>query len=227
MKRKRIPLSQRQLPNYTRGEEIFHMVSHIVGAAVGVIVLALCTVFSAIKGNLWLLAGGIIYGSSMIALYTMSSIYHGLKASTGKKVMQVLDHCTIYYLIAGTYTPILLGAIREVSPAVCWSILIFVWSLAIVATVLTAIDLKKYAVFSMTCYILMGWCIIFAVNTALKALGTGGFLWLLSGGIMYTIGAVLYGLAKKKRYMHALFHLFTVAGSILQFVSIFFYIVLK
>ena len=222
---KRTPLKHRLLPDYTRGEEIFNMVTHIVGGGLGVIALVLCVVFSAIKGDVWSVVGSAIYGASLILLYTASSIYHGLKPVMAKKVMQVIDHCTIYFLIAGTYTPILLSSIRRVSPAWCWVIFGIVWGMAALGATLTAIDLKKYNIFSMFCYIAMGWCIIIASKTALEAVSFSGFLWLLIGGILYTIGAVIYGLGKKARYMHSIFHIFVVLGSIFQFICIFFYVI--
>lgn len=222
---KRTALRDRALPDYTRGEEIFHMVSHIVGGAIGVLALVLCTVFSALKRDAWAVVSSAIYGSSLILLYSASSIYHGLRPSMGKKVMQVLDHCTIYFLIAGTYTPVLLCAIRDVSPVWCWILFALVWGLAAMATVFTAIDLKKYAVLSMICYIGMGWCVVIAIKPTMQALSIPALLWLLFGGISYTVGAVLYGLGKKRRYMHALFHLFVVLGSLLQFICIFFYVI--
>jgi hemolysin III len=221
----RTRLSDRQLPDYTRGEEIFNMVSHIVGGGFGVIALVLCVVVSALKGDPWSIVGSSIYGVTMIVLYTMSSVYHGLRHPMAKKVMQVLDHCTIYFLIGGTYTPILLSAIRPVSPACAWILFGLVWGLAAMATVFTAIDLKKYAVLSMICYIGMGWCIVLAAKTAIEAIPRAGLLWLLAGGVAYTVGAVLYGLGKKHRYMHSIFHLFVVAGSILQFICILLYVI--
>ncbi len=222
----RTKLIDRRLPDYTVGEELFNMVSHIVGGALGVAALVLCTVFSAIYKDVWAVVGSAIYGSSLILLYTTSSVYHGLRHPMAKKVFQVLDHCTIYFLIGGTYTPILLSAIREVSPGWAWTIFGLVWGLAAMATVFTAIDLKKYAVLSMICYIGMGWCIVIAAKTAIAALPKAGLLWLLFGGIAYTIGAVLYGLGKKHRYMHSTFHVFVVMGSVMQFICIFWYIIL-
>lgn len=156
----------------------------------------------------------------MITLYTMSSVYHGLRSPMAKKVLQVLDHCTIYFLISGTYTPILLCCIRPEHPAWAWGLFGIVWGLAAMATVFTAIDLKKYSKLSMICYIGMGWCIVLAAKVAIETIPTAGLLWLLAGGIAYTVGAVLYGLGKKHRYMHSIFHLFVVAGSILQFICI-------
>ena len=200
------------------------MVTHIVGGGIGVIALALCVVISAIKGNVLGIVSSAIYGVSLISLYSMSSIYHGLHKGTAKKVMQVLDHCTIYFLIAGTYTPILLCSIIKVSLLWAIIILIIVWGLAALATTLTAIDLKKYSVFSMICYIGMGWCIVFAANITIKALHPNGLFLLLAGGISYTLGAILYGIGSKVRYFHSIFHIFVVLGSLLHLFCILFYV---
>ncbi|HJJ41133.1 MAG: hemolysin III family protein [Methanocorpusculum sp.] len=222
----RTKLSDRELPEYTKGEEIFNMVSHIVGAALGVVALVLCVVFSAISGSPWAVVSSCIYGASLILLYTISSIYHGLRRSTGKKVFQILDHCTIYFLIAGSYMPVVLCAIREVSPVRAWILFGIIWGLVALATTLTAVDLKKYSKFSMACYIGIGWSIILAVDIFLTAVPLPGILLLLFGGIAYTLGAVIYGIGKKtqKRYVHSIFHLFVILGSVLQFFSILLYI---
>ena len=222
-RRSRTKLKDRALPVYTKGEEIFNMVSHIVGGAIGVAALVLCIIVSAVHRNGYGLAGSIVYGISMIVLYTMSSVYHGLRAGTAKRVMQVLDHCTIYLLIAGTYTPILLSATRPIDPVASWVLLGIVWGLSAIAITLTAIDLKKYAVFSMICYIGMGWCIVFKIPLLIQAVGWGGFWLILLGGVCYTVGAVLYGMGRTKKYMHSIFHLCVVAGSVLQLLAILLY----
>ncbi len=216
----RTRLRDRLLPDYTRGEEIFNMVSHIAGGAFGVAALVACVVLSVWQGNAWGVVSGAVYGASLVLLYSASSIYHGLRPGMGKKVMQVIDHCVIYFLIAGTYTPIVLCSIRPHSAMWGWSLFGAVWGLAAMATVFTAIDLHKYRVLSMICYIGMGWCIVFAGKIAVQAIPLPGLLWLLAGGIAYTVGAVLYGLGKRHRYMHSVFHLFVVAGSVLQFVAV-------
>jgi len=222
---KRTKLRDRVLPEYTRGEEIFNMTSHIVGGGLGIIMLIMCIVLAVIKNNVWAIISCSIYGASLIMLYTVSSVYHGLGRTTAKKVMQVLDHCTIYFLIAGTYTPMLLCAIRRVAPVTAWVLFGIVWGLTALATTLTAIDLKKYSVFSMICYIGIGWCIALAPKALLQAVAIPGVLLLLAGGIAYTIGAILYGIGKKKRYMHSVFHMFVVLGSVLQFLCIFLYVI--
>lgn len=221
----RTALKNRVLPNYTKGEEIFNMVTHIVGGALGIIVLVSCVLKSSIFGDAWGVVTSAIYGGSMVALYAVSSVYHGLTCETAKKVMQVIDHCTIYLLIAGTYTPILLCSMRTVSPIWAWGLLAFVWGLAVLAATLTAIDLKKYSKFSMVCYILMGWCIVAGSKVAMSAIDRQGLAFLLAGGIAYTVGAVLYGAGKKVRYMHSVFHIFVVLGSLLQYLSIILYVI--
>lgn len=217
---KRTKLKDRILPDYTRGEELMNTITHGVGAVLGIGVLVLCILQAASKGNVWGVVGSAIYGASMIALYAVSSVYHGLKAGMGKKVMQVIDHCTIYFLIAGTYTPIVLSALRPVYPGLAWGLLGFVWAVAILAVVLTAIDLKKYNVFSMACYIGIGWAVLPFAKQTWQVLTKPGFLLLLFGGIAYTVGAVLYGIGGKKRWMHSVFHVFVVLGSMLQFLSV-------
>lgn len=222
----RTKLKDRELPTYTRGEEIFNMVSHIVGGAIGLIGMVLCIIFSAIHQNGYAIVGSIIYGISMIFLYTMSSIYHGLKPTRkAKKVMQILDHCTIYVLIAGTYTPILLSSIMKIDQVAAWTMLAIVWIFAILGIVLNAIDLKQFRVFSMICYIAMGWCIIFRIDLVIKSLGMTGFILILLGGIIYTLGTILYVIGRKVKYMHSMFHLCVVIGTLLQLIAIILYVV--
>ena len=220
---KRTKLSDRQLPDYSRGEEIMNMVTHIVGGAIGIAALTLCVIRAALHGNAWGVVTSAIYGTAMVAMFTISSVYHGLKPTLGKKVMQVIDHCTIYFLICGTYTPVVLSAIRPLHPALGWSLFGFEWALAVLACTLTAIDLKKYSVFSMVCYIGMGWAVIPFAKQTMQALGLPGFLLLLLGGIAYTVGSVLYGLGKTKKWMHSVFHIFVVLGAVLQYFAVLLY----
>ncbi len=222
---KRIKLRDRLLPDYTRGEEIMNMVTHIVGGGLGVLILIACILQAALHKNTLGIVGSAIYGGTMVALYSVSSVYHGLRPGTGKKVMQIIDHCTIYFLICGTYTPLLSSAFVPKYPVLGWGLLGAEWALAILAATLTAIDLKKYNVFSMICYITMGWGIIFFLPQAMAVLTKPGFLLLLLGGIAYTVGAVLYGIGSKMRWMHSVFHIFVVLGSLLQFLCILLYAV--
>ncbi|MDD3895499.1 MAG: hemolysin III family protein, partial [Bacilli bacterium] len=202
---KRTKIKDRILPNYTKGEEIMNMVTHIIGGVIGIVALILCIIFSCLHKDGYALAGSIVFGISMILLYTTSSIYHGLspKKSTAKKVFQVLDHCTIFILIAGTYTPILLTGIRIHSPALAWSLFGILWGVAILGIIFNSIDIKRYKKFSMICYLAMGWCIIITAKDIVSILGVPAVTLLLAGGIAYTIGAILYGIGSKKKYFHS------------------------
>ena len=198
----RVKLADRVLPTYTKGEEIFNMVSHIVGGALGIAALALCVIFSALHHNVYGIVSTSIYGVSLILLYTMSSIYHGLNS-----------------------TPFVLCTLREYNTATGWTLFGIVWGLAILGIVLNSIDLKRYKVFSMICYILLGWCIIFRINVIIELLTMKGFILLLAGGLVYTIGAIFYGLGKKHKWMHSVFHIACIVASTLQFFCIFFYVI--
>ena len=221
---KRTLLKDRILPNYTKGEELSNMITHIAGGVLGVIYLVLCIVISVMHKNVFGVVSSAIYGTSVIVLFTMSSIYHGLKQGTAKKVFQIIDHCTIYIMIAGTYTPIVLAGMLPISPVESWTLLGIVWTVTIIAMVFTAIDHNKYKKFSMICYLGLGWCIVAFWETTYAAIGYYGAILLASGGILYTIGAILYGLGKKKRYIHTLFHIFVDFASLMHFLCIFFYV---
>lgn len=220
---KRTKLSDRKLPDYTKGEEIMNMVTHIVGGVIGIVALTLCVIRAALNGNVYGIVTSAIYGSMMIIMFTISSVYHGLRPNMGKKVMQVIDHCTIYFLIAGTYTVIALSALRPGYPLLAWGMFAFQWSLAALATTLTAIDLHKYSTFSMICYIGMGWAILPFWRQTLDMMTFPGFLLLLLGGIAYTIGSVLYALGSKRKWMHSVFHIFVDLGALLQFLAVLLY----
>lgn len=222
---KRTPLSQRRLPVYTLGEEIFNMVSHIVGGVLGIAALTLCVITAAIHKNVWGVVSGAVYGATLIVLYTMSSIYHGLSPERyAKRVFQVIDHCSIFLLIAGTYTPISLVALRSYRPWLGWTIFGVIWGMAALGIALNAIDLARFKKLSMVCYLGMGWCIILTARLLPALLGTGGLTFLLTGGLAYTLGTIFYGLGRDHRYFHSVFHLFVLAGSVLHFFCILFYI---
>lgn len=216
----------REIPEYTKGEEIFNMVSHIVGGAVGITAAVLCINVSAFHNNAYAVVSSAIFGASMIFLYIMSSIYHGLnKRLNAKWVFRIMDHCTIFVLIAGTYTPIALCTIREANTVLGWVIFGIVWGMAALGIVLNAVNMQKFKIFSMICYLAMGWCVIVTWKTTTASLGSSGTIFLLAGGIAYTIGAVFYAFGKKHKYIHSVFHIFCVAGSILHTICILLYVV--
>ncbi len=220
---KRTKLADRDLPVYTKGEEIANMVTHIIGGVLGIIAIVLCSIQAK---DAYGVISGVIFGVSMIILYTMSSIYHGLSPKVkGKKVLQILDHCTIFLLIAGSYTPFALCTLREYSSVLGWTIFGVIWALAALGITLNAIDLKKYRRFSMICYLLMGWCIIVKINILPTLLGMNGFILLLAGGIVYTLGACFYGIGKKHKYIHTVFHICVLLGNFLQFLCVLLYVI--
>lgn len=219
----RTRLKDRLLPSYTKGEEIFNMVTHIVGGAMGIAALVLCVLVSAHKGSLCGVLCSIVFGASMTLLYTTSSVYHGLRPNMAKKVFQVLDHCTIYLLIAGTYTPMMLCGLVRIAPVAAWVTFGAVWGMAALATVFTAIDLHKYKHFSMICYVGMGWAVLFSIRATYAFLGDGFWL-LLGGGFAYTGGILFYKLGDRIPYTHAIFHLFTLVGSLTHALCVLLYV---
>ena len=209
-----------EFPDYTRGEEIFNMVTHIVGGGLGLVALLACVIVAAFHQNVMGIVSGTIYGFTVILLFTMSSIYHGLGIGMPKKVFRILDHCTIYILIAGTYTPIVLTQFRNVYPVDAWVMFGLLWGLAAIGVTFTAIDRKKFRYFALTCYLGMGWMAIFRITRLIEVLGAPFFILILIGGVLYTLGVVFYAAGKKKKYMHSVFHLFVNAASILHSVAI-------
>ena len=209
------------LPKYTLGEELMNSISHCVGALLGIAALVLCVVRAALhietvgaSG----VVGAAIYGSTLVILYTMSTLYHALTNKTAKKVFRVFDHTSIYLLIAGTYTPITLVTLRG---AKGWVLFGIVWGLAILGITLNSVNIEKFKVFSIISYIVMGWAVVFGGKDILSALSSTAMIFLLIGGVCYTVGIIFYAM-KKLKYMHSVWHFFVLAGSITHFFGIFF-----
>lgn len=221
-------MANRELPKYTKNEELFNAITHIVGGGFGILALILGLVFG-IKNNHDFagITGILLYGISMILLYTMSSLYHFLRVGRAKRVFRVFDHCTIYLLIAGTYSPICLIALRDTS----WGIILFsvVWGCAIIGITFNAINMywKAIKILSMVLYLAMGWSVVFAIFPLLEVFPQEGFIWLLAGGLFYTIGVIFYAAGKKHKFVHGIWHLFCLMGTILQFVCIILYVIIK
>lgn len=209
------------LPKYTLGEELVSAISHGLGAAFGIVALVLCVVKSANAGSAIGVVSSALYGSMMILLYTMSTIYHALKRNRAKQVFRVFDHCTIFLLIAGTYIPVVLVGIGG---AWGWSFFGVVVAAAILGIVFNAIDVERYKKFSMICYIAMGWVIVIGFKPLMDSIATEGIILLIAGGVVYTIGAVIYGVGKKAKYLHSIWHFFVLGGSILHFLMIYLYV---
>lgn len=212
-------LMARPLPSYTKTEEFLNSLSHGLGAVFGIFILMNCMEASV---GIPALIGSMVYGISVILLYAMSSIYHGVNPSNrlAKQILRIADHCTIFVLIAGTYTPVILNAIYPTDPIKALIILGCIWAAAATGMIFTAVDLQKYSKFSMVCYIALGWFALFLIPAIYRAAGAEGMALLVGGGVSYTIGAVLYGIGKKKRYMHFVFHLFVIIGTAMQYMCI-------
>ena len=221
---KRTKLSDRTLPHYSLKEERFNAISHGCGVILGIIVFIMCVQKSVLSGNNLAVIGSAIYSLSMVTLYLFSTLYHALTPSTGKQVFRIIDHCTIYLLIAGTYTPITLCCFFPDGSAAGWALLILQWGVSAVAITLNAIDLKKFRAFSYTAYIVLGWAILFFAKAAWKYIDHTGLLYIFLGGISYTVGAVLFAIGSKKAWFHSAFHVFVIIGSFLQFIGIYEYI---
>ena len=214
---------ERPFPDYTPLEEKLNSWSHLFGVLCAVVMLALSIRVSIGKPSVYMVCS-VVYVSSVLLTMLGSGIYHGLPKGKAKQVMRVVDHCDIFVTIAGTYTPITLLGICSVNPVMGKVIFAIEWGLALIGVVLNAIDLKRYSVFSMACYLGMGWCVIISLWPAIQAMTLAGFLWIIGGGVAFTIGAVLYLIGKKKRYRHFLFHVFVLLGLILQFVGVYGYL---
>ncbi len=217
-RKKNFQMEKRQrlgLPRYTLGEEIFSSVSHGVSAlfAVAALVFLLLTCQ---KSPLNLVSGA-VYGGTMVLLYTVSTLYHGLGLNRAKVVFRSLDHCTIFLLIAGTYTPITLVCLGGWKG---WAMFGVVWAAAVVGVVLNAISVERFKKISMACYLAMGWVVVLAMGDFYRAASPLTFWCLLGGGILYTLGAGLYAVGKKIPYIHSVFHLFVLGGSVLHTVSV-------
>lgn len=201
---------------YTLGEEIFNSVTHGVGgilSAAGTVVLI---VFAAIYSDVWAVVSSAIFGASLIILYTMSTLYHAITNKKAKKFFRIMDHNTIFFLIAGTYTPLTLTVLRG---TLGWILFGIVWGAAIVGIVFNSIDLEKYSKPSIICYVAMGWVIIFAIKPLMEALPSLSLTFLVVGGVLYTLGIIFYAI-KRVKYFHSIWHLFTIGGSVFHYFAI-------
>ena len=212
-KQQRIKL---ELPRYSFSEEVLNAVTHGVGT--GLAIAGLIQLIVNCRQDLLTLMSVTIFGVTMILLYAVSTLYHALEVNKGKKIFQILDHCTIFLLIAGSYTPISLLCIGGTAGHIMFYI---VWSVAILGIILNAVDLKRFKKFSMFCYIALGWLVVFFFGPLMEHLDTKGIYYLIIGGIFYTVGAVLYTVGKKVKYMHSVWHLFVLAGTIFHYFVIY------
>ncbi len=217
------PASKRTDPDvhYSIGEEIAHSITHGVGMLLGIAALVLMVVFAAMKGSAIHVVSCAIYGATLVMLYTSSTFYHALPRGTAKRVFGILDHASIFLLIAGTYTPFALVSLQG---GLGWSIFGIVWGLAIAGVLLEAISLGRARKLQLALYVLMGWGIVAAIKPLVRELETGGMAFLIAGGVAYTLGVVFY-LWRRLPFHHAVWHVFVLAGSICHFFSVFLYVI--
>ena len=205
---------------FTAGEEIANSVIHGIGALFSIAALAVLTVSSAQHGSAWHIVSFVIFGSSMVLLYTFSAVYHGLTNRRAKEVFEFLDHAGVFLLIAGTYTPFALVVLHG---RVGWTIFGVIWGLFAAGIIYKAFFLKKAVIFSTLLYVCMGWVIVLAFKPLLQSLAGQGVFWLVLGGVLYTAGTVFY-VRRRMRYHHALWHLFVLAGTGCHFICVLFYV---
>lgn len=201
---------------YTLGEEIFSAVTHGVGSLLSIAGTAVIIVLAAIFNDAWAVVGCAIFGASLIILYSMSTLYHSITNPKAKAFFRIMDHNTIFFLIAGTYTPITISILRGV---IGWVLFGIVWGAAIIGIALNSIDLEKFRKPSVVCYIAMGWVIIFAIRPLLNVMNAWSLWLLIGGGVFYTVGVIFYAI-KKVKYFHSIWHIFTVLGSVCHYFSI-------
>lgn len=207
---------------YSLKEEIFSSITHGIGAVLSIAALVVLAYFAGTKGDVWRVVSFSIYGFTLFFLYLSSTLYHSILIEKAKKVFRVFDHVSIYLLIAGSYTPITLVAMRG---AWGWTIFGVIWGLALLGIVLNIISIEKTKIVSTVLYVLMGWLIIIAVKPMLQMVPAGLFVWLLAGGILYTLGIIFYA-CRRIPFNHGIWHLFVLGGSIMHYLGLLFYLAL-
>lgn len=208
------------LKRYSLAEEIFSSVSHGVGALLSIAALVVAVVFAAFTGDAWRIVSFSIYGFTLFFLYLSSTLYHSLTYEKAKKVFRVFDHAAINLLIAGSYTPLALIAMRGVWG---WTLFGVVWGLALLGIILNIVSLEKTRLYTTILYVVMGWLIIVAVKPMLEMVPPGLFPWLLAGGLIYTLGIIFYAI-KKIPFNHGIWHLFVLGGSVVHYLGFLFYL---
>lgn len=220
-------LDKIKLVNYTRSEDWLNSISHMVGGGLSVIALILCLVRAIVVRRWDYALLGLVYGLTMIAMYSCSSVYHALRPNRGKKAMRMVDHAMIYPMIAGTISPVAVLVIVPVHPALGWAVFGVAWAVVAAAVPITLTLFNKTKVTQMILYLALGWMIIVALRVLLQTFDRTGTLLLVAGGVAYTLGAIIYGIGSKHRYFHSVFHFFVLAGSILHFFALYLFVFVK
>lgn len=209
-----------KVSQFSLGEEIANAVTHGIGMVLSIAGLVLLIVFSALSGSAWHVVSFTIFGVTMVFLYTSSTLLHSLPKGRAKNVFEILDHSSIYFFIAGTYTPFLLVAIRG---TLGWTLFGIVWGIAIGGTIFKVFFVKRFVLVSTILYIVMGWLIVFAWPTLTEQLAQGGMILLISGGLFYTLGAIFY-VWRLFKYHHMVWHIFVLTGTVLHYFAVLLYV---
>ena len=214
-------MKEKNYPKYTGGEEIFNSVSHGIGVLLSTAALVLLIIFAVIGNKSFAIASAVVYGISLIIMYSMSMVYHIVQNKRAKSILRIFDHCSIFILIAGTYTPYMLMCMEDVKR---WIFFGFIWGITLIGILLNALNLEKFSKLSLVLYIFMGWAIVFSIGDIIENVAFPGIVLLIVGGVVYTAGVIFYVL-KKYRYMHSVWHLFVLGGSICHYFSILLYVI--
>ena len=209
------------IPRYSLREDFANSITHGAGIILSIIGMCVLIAFASIYGNAWHVVSCTIYGSTLVFLYTASTLYHSIQFDKAKRVFRTLDHATIFLLIAGTYTPFTLVNLRGPWG---WSLFGVIWGLAVIGILFQTTMLRKGAIFSVAFYVAMGWVVLVAIKPMLSLVDTGGLVLLLLGGVAYTIGVVFYAW-RQMPYNHAVWHVFVLAGSAFHFFAILLYVI--
>lgn len=213
-------MEKEKITYYDLKEEKLNVISHFIGFILSVVALVLLLYYASVEGSAWHVVSFSIYGASLIVLYSASTLYHYTQQPELRQKLNIFDHAAIYVLIAGTYTPFALVVLKG---WVGWAIFGASWGLAIFGIIFKLFYTGKYDKISTIAYVLMGWMVIFAIKPLVNNFSTEGLIWLLAGGVFYTVGAILYSI-KKIKYNHAIFHIFVLLGSFSHFMAVFFYV---
>lgn len=210
-----------QSRTYSITEEVFNATTHGIGVGLGITALVLMTIFSVRQHDAWKIVSSVLFGSSIILLYLSSTLYHSLARTRVQRILKTLDHSSIFILIAGTYTPFCLVSLRG---GWGWTLFGFVWGLALLGLFFKLLFVYRFHTLSTIIYLLMGWVIVIAINPLIHDVPFDGLMWLLAGGLCYTIGVIFY-IWKNKAFMHSIWHLFVLAGTICHFFAVLLFVI--
>ncbi len=210
-----------ETPRYSLGEEIAHSITHGVGVLLSIAALVILVTLSALRGNAWHVVSSVVFGATLIFLYTASTLYHSITHPRAKKILRVLDHSAIFLLIAGTYTPFTLVTLRG---GWGWTLFVVVWGLALVGIVYKITASNRFRLLSVLLYLGMGWLVLVAIEPMVATMPVPGLILLLAGGLCYTLGVIFF-VWRQLPYSHAVWHVFVLAGSICHFFAVLLYVI--